>query len=110
MRTHQEIDRRSLALARLIVERIDGDPERAGLEDARRTCRRWLTGGDSLALREWLEILEGPWEEIRSVLLDPGERGQRLRQSSPFCGVLTPQERWEVYRSFEKPRDRRGSG
>jgi len=35
---------------------------------------------------------------VRAVLLDESDEGQRLRQSDPFCGVLTPRERWEIYR------------
>ncbi len=50
--------------------------------------------------REWSNLLDRPWEEIRSLLLDESELGQRLRQSDPFCGILTPQERWEIYRAF----------
>ena len=38
MRTHQQIDERSVALARAIVEKIDRDPARHGLEKARATC------------------------------------------------------------------------
>ena len=50
------------------------------------------------AVAEWGRILELEWEAIRPLLLDPGEEGRRLRQSSPFCGILSPRERWEIYR------------
>jgi hypothetical protein len=36
VRTHQEIDRRSLELVRRIVAKIDADPERQGLAHAKR--------------------------------------------------------------------------
>ncbi len=49
---------------------------------------------------EWQEILNQNWESVRKVLLDESEEGKRLRQSTPFAGVLTPQERWEIYRRF----------
>jgi len=71
-----------------------------GLERARRTCQRWLLEAPSPAMAEWGRILEQEWPAIRRVLLDPGEEGRRLRQSSPFCGTLSPRERWEVYRRF----------
>ena len=45
-----------------------------------------------------MAILERPWAEIRSILLDDSEEGRRLRQNDPFCGVLTPAERWDIYR------------
>ena len=35
---------------------------------------------------------------MRAVLLDESDEGQRLRQNDPFCGVLTPKERWAIYR------------
>ena len=97
MRTHQQIDERSLAMARAIVARIDADPARAGFERAKSTCRRWVEMGNVPA-REWLTLLEKPWTEVRRILLDESEEGQRLRQNDPFCGILTPQERWEIYR------------
>ena len=102
MKTHEGIDQRSLAMARAIVEKIDRDPQRKGLEKARGTCERWLNMRSSSAIREWREILQRPWEEIRAVLLDESEEGRRLRQSGPFCGILTPHERWEIYRAYRK--------
>jgi hypothetical protein len=100
MKTHEHIDRRSLVLARAVVDAIDRDPRRAGLEQARSTCRRWQLQAPSPAVAEWGRILELEWEAIRLFLLDPGEEGRRLRQSSPFCGVLSARERWEIFRQF----------
>jgi hypothetical protein len=97
VKTHQAIDARSLAMVRRIVEKIDADPERRGLARAREVCARWLERGNVPA-REWMRILERPWTEIRQILLDESDEGQRLRQSDPFVGILTPDERWEIYR------------
>ena len=97
MRTHQQIDRRSLAMVRRIVEKIDADPERRGLAHAKLVCERWAAQGIRSA-REWQTLLEKPWDEVRAILLDGSDEGQRLRQTDPFCGILTPQERWEIYR------------
>jgi hypothetical protein len=102
MKTHEQIDQRSLAMARAIVAKIDHDPARAGLAKARETCSRWYQEHPLTAIREWLEILDQPWEQIRAVLLDESEEGQRLRQSDPFCGILTPRERWEIYRKYRE--------
>ncbi|HMP75454.1 MAG TPA: hypothetical protein PKE12_04060 [Kiritimatiellia bacterium] len=99
---HRDIEERSLLLARAIAERIDADPLRCGVDQARAVCRRWRETGDSRDLRIWSETLEKPWEEIRAVLLDSSEGGRRLRQSNPFCGILTPQERWAIYREFRE--------
>jgi hypothetical protein len=97
VRTHQEIDRRSLAMVRRVVAKIDADPERRGLAHAKKVCERWALRGIRSA-HEWLGILERPWDEVRALLLDESEEGQRLRQTDPFCGILSPQERWQIYR------------
>ena len=102
MRTHQQIDERSLAMARAIVAKIDRDPAQGGLARARATCDRWYENNPSPAVREWVGILQRPWEQIREVLLDDSEEGQRRRQSSPFGGTLTPQERWSIYREHRE--------
>lgn len=100
MRTHQGIEERSLAMSRAIVARIDADPQRRGLDHARSVLARWLERRPHPTLLEWARILEGSWDDVRRVLLDPSEEGRRLRQSDPFCGILTPEERWEIYRRF----------
>ena len=104
MKTHAEIDRRSLALAQAIAAKIDADPERRGLQRARQTCARWFAQDSLPAIAEWMEILGDDWDRVCAVLLDEGETGQRLRQSNPFCGVLSPQERWAIYRRFSRDR------
>jgi len=88
-------------MARAIVELIDNDDERKGLSHARGTCRRWLMDyGPDPSVEEWSRILERSWSEIRQVLLDESEEGKRLRQNSPFAGVLSPRQRWDIYRRF----------
>ncbi|HKR62424.1 MAG TPA: hypothetical protein VJZ00_01730, partial [Thermoanaerobaculia bacterium] len=101
MKTHEAIDRRSLEMARRIVAKIDADPARAGLAHAREVCARWVERGNVPA-REWLSILERPWSEIRRVLLEDSEESRRLRQNDPFCGILTPVERWEIYKEARR--------
>ena len=54
VRDHEAIDRRSLAMARRIVAKIDVDPQREGLEHARRVCARWVERGNVPA-KEWME-------------------------------------------------------
>jgi len=102
MRTHQEIDQRSLALARRIVDRLDAGSWSGGVERARLVNRRWRAIQDSGVHRAWAALLEQPWPAIRAALLDPSEAGVQLRQNNPFCGILSPQERWAVYREFAR--------
>ena len=85
-------------MMREIVARIDADPNRHGLARAKAIALRWHTQSPNQAAREWLGLLESPWEEIRPYLLDEGEEGQRLRSSAPFCGIFSPKERLEVFR------------
>lgn len=91
MTSHVEIDKRTLALANAVAAKIDADTSL--LEGV----RQWVSGRPELAYQEWQTLLTRPWPEVRAVLLDPGEEGQRRRQSSPFVGILTPQERWAFF-------------
>lgn len=100
VKSHEQIDARSLVLARRIVSTIDEEPRREGLAKAREVCRRWYRDNPVPAVAEWLRILDGSWDTVRSVLLDEGEEGRRLRQSSPFCGILSARERLAILRRF----------
>ena len=94
---HPHLDSRSLALARIVVQRIDADPALCSV--ARENLERWRRhagGALTRAHQEWEEILERPWGEIRTILLDESEEGQRLRSSHPFKGIVTDQERRAV--------------
>jgi len=104
---HALAEERSLASHRLVAERLREDPRL--LDSARDRAREWLRSGAVAApwARAWLEVLDGPIEEIVAVMTDPGERSRQLRQASPFAGVLDPRTRWETWRSvgerFEGP-------
>ncbi len=88
-------------MAQAVVELIDKDQERRGLGRARNTCRRWLEEyGSDPNVEEWQDILTRPWLEIRDILVDISDEGARLRQNSPFAGVLPPKQRWAIYRKF----------
>lgn len=98
---HRVIEARSLAMHCLIASKIAAKP--ALLNVARTNLATWRARyGDSppRALEEWLEILDRPWPVIAALITDPGETAARLRQSSPFAGVLTPAERRRVYEAF----------
>ena len=95
---HPHIDRRSLEMAKLIVEKIDADPSLFRI--AHENLRRWrrVRGGTLPPCREeWKELLKRPWIEIRNILLDESDEGQRLRSSHPFAGVLSEKERRRIH-------------
>jgi hypothetical protein len=96
---HKRIEERSLQLHKEIARRLQNDPQL--LQRAKENLIRWIArDGEIPVWREWIEILNGPLSRVLSVLLSPGERATRLRQSSPFCGILSPRERWKIYESF----------
>ena len=84
-------------MVRIVVQQIDADPALRRI--ARENLERWRRhAGGTLthAHREWEAILERPWSEIRTMLLDESEEGQRLRSSHPFEGIVTDKERRAV--------------
>jgi hypothetical protein len=103
MRTHQEIDERSLALHRLVAERITHDP--ALLEKVRETVARWR-GTVCIAsqpyLEEWECLIDQGVEACLAVAVEDSQRGAALRQSSPFSGVLTNRERFAFLRDWRR--------
>lgn len=100
--SHRLLDARSLAMHCVIAERLRSDPGRV-MSKARENLARWRAraGADVPGyLEEWACILSRPWAHIAGVMTDPGEEGTRLRQSSPFAGVLTSAERRAIYAAF----------
>lgn len=53
------------------------------------------------ALQEWELILAQGQLVALGALIEESERGRRLRQSNPFAGVLTPQERTAIFAEYE---------
>lgn len=102
MKDHRLIDERSLAFDRLIAAKLRSEP--ALVEKARGHLARWLetcSAGARPDLVEWQRVLSGPFEELLVLLVATDERATRLRQSSPFCGILTPDERLAILREFQ---------
>lgn len=59
------------------------------------------TASQSSAL-EWQDFLtRASPEEISSFLVSGDETALRMRQSSPFAGVLSPREVWAIKRGHE---------
>lgn len=104
--SHEPIDRRSLELNRLVAEKIRRQPElmdrvRSSLDHTLIEPR--LSESCKDALREWQTILSlKPFEEILSLLVEDSDEGQRLRQSTPFTGIISQEERREIFRRHEQ--------
>jgi hypothetical protein len=91
-----------LEIHRRIALRLETDAAPV-LEKARDNLRRWLANRRD----ESLGSVYGEWEsllatltpsQISQLLIADDERSTRLRQSSPFAGVLSPREVWEIKR------------
>jgi len=102
---HIRIEERSISLHRAVAERIRGNPEL--MEEAIINIQRYLKQSFSDSrnpvnpLVEWQELLENQsLEEILDFMVSDSERARRLRQSSPFAGILTPRERWRIYEAY----------
>ena len=105
-RSHAWLDRRSLALDQAIARKLRAQPEL--LQCARNILQRWVRQrylAVPAPLREWGEILNGwPFEKILALLMSPEKEPARLRQSSPFCGILTREEKTEIFQKYESLR------
>jgi hypothetical protein len=100
MRSHQWIDERSLALHEAVAARLEAEPQL--LEVARANLKRWLAARPAAALREWQRLLDSlPLPQLVQLLRSPDEEAARLRQSSPFAGILSRAERQAILSRYE---------
>ncbi len=91
---------RRLAYHALVAKRLRSDPSIA--EMARRRACEWIARGEHVYYGElWLAVLAQPVEAIEARLVDTSEEAIAMRQSTPFAGVLTPKERWALWRSVK---------
>ena len=88
----------------IIAERIRTNPEFITL--ARKRLHRWMEnerkdgGLNSRVFLDWKKILSRKnTEGIIQVLLSETEDADRLRSSSPFCGILTEEERIAIFKA-----------
>lgn len=98
-RDHQTAELQSLAYHRLVAERLDEHV----VDRARRRLRKWIDAGrihPNWAER-WTVLLEQPLDRIAKAISADTPRARELRQTSPFAGVLTEQERQRLQRAVE---------
>lgn len=98
---HRYQDAVSLTLGRRIAADLPNRPEWMAL--ARENLQRWtVQNADAPGLvrcyTEWLALLDRGVSEVCRILTQESDEGQRLRQSSPFAGALSPQEVWDIKR------------
>src|SRR3954464_47619 len=102
-RKHDWVDERRRALDAAIADKVRCNP--ALLDTAKANVFRWIDSADirtAPLLHEWKGILEEwPIKKILDFLVQDSERANRLRQSSPFCGILTEEERLKIFEHYE---------
>lgn len=91
---HGRRDLEKLRLSLLVARRLRADPERV-LRIERNNLHRWIRqNGPQPYYLEWQEIRDTQSvDEIIQLLLSEDGKGEHLRQTSPFAGVLTDAER-----------------
>lgn len=99
---HEVQDRASLEMARRIAADLPRHPQ--WLNIARANISRWSQQNQDAptllrCYAEWKELLDRPLAEIAATLTNETDEGQRLRQNSPFVGILTPRQVWEIKRN-----------
>jgi hypothetical protein len=54
------------------------------------------------AMQEWLDLLKSSsLEKVLELLVDDSENARQLRQSTPFAGILTQEERRRIIEKHE---------
>ncbi|MDB6122557.1 MAG: hypothetical protein JWQ71_1550 [Pedosphaera sp.] len=89
----------SLELARHIAAGLPQHPE--WLAIACVNLERWSRLNASVpslirCYKEWQILLTQPVSEVCAALSAPTDEGQCLRQNSPFAGILSAKEVWEI--------------
>jgi len=101
-RTHRVPEIQSLAYHRLVAERLT--PQL--VDEARARLARWTSSGriDPRWAEEWRVVLDQPLPRIARAISSASPRARELRQTSPFAGVLTEQERRKLIEAVEARR------
>lgn len=101
MDPHRIAEARSLALHRLLAERLLVDPR--VVQQARALAARWLAEGRATHyMKRWLELLSRDLREVASTIVREDEDLRALRQCTPFAGIISPRERWELWRTVRQ--------
>jgi hypothetical protein len=98
-RGHRTPELQSLAYHRVVAERLNEHI----VEQAGRRLEHWLEEGriHPQWAQEWERLLAMPLERIAKEISSDSQRARALRQTSPFAGVLTEQERRRLVQAVE---------
>src|SRR5258708_7795346 len=95
----------NLAYHKEVAERLRAAPDDV-LAIARDNLRRWLANyepGEGRCFEEWRDLLDRcTLDQLVAIITEDSDEGQRLRQSTPFAGILSLEERREIVRRCEE--------
>ena len=103
VRSHQWVDFVDLMAHRAMARKIRREPKL--FSRAHRNIARWekRNRGCPQPLREWKTILQhNDMGKVLRIMTRADEEGNRLRQSSPFCGILTEREREAIWARYDQ--------
>ena len=113
MRSHSHSDQLHLALALAAAAKLRQQPDL--FAKVRRQLARWRADldGTQVGTRPYLERWEalaaqGP-EAMISQVLETSEQATAMRQTAPFAGVLTSQERMAIIHALRAGSEPRGA-
>jgi transcriptional regulator with XRE-family HTH domain len=95
--THPE--RRTLELHKLVAEKLRADPQdviQRALARIGVMRLRDLEGRSASYINTWERLLSGPIGELETAMTSTDQTSRDLRQSSPFGGTLSDEERLDV--------------
>jgi hypothetical protein len=101
--SHQWLDLVNRDMCLAIAKKIRRNPRLMRIPRA--NLQRWRKKNRGLApaQREWETILRrNPVERVLEILTQNNDEGQRLRQSDPFVGILSEEERRACFEFDEK--------
>lgn len=102
MNKQRLIEKRILLRHRIIAQRLHDSPD-VILGHARNNLQRWRLAYQDEAYPRWLDewdtLLKGPLPALLTVLTSATEDAARLRSSSPFAGIISARERWELMKT-----------
>jgi len=102
-RTGSDSEERSWRMAVVVADMVRSDPTltRRALQHTDMLLREGQGTANS-DLGEWRQLLETySAERLRELLVSRSSRADRLRRSSPFFAVLTPEERDRLHKEIE---------
>ncbi|MBN1443542.1 MAG: hypothetical protein JXA90_12600 [Planctomycetes bacterium] len=100
---HEKADERNLALHRLALRKFRQDPAGSKTKILA-LLDRWSAlphlKRQAPLLDAWRKILELPPEQVEAEILN--DESQQLRQCSPLGVLISPEERFAVYRDLSR--------